>query len=175
MGELSLDRGDSENAAAHFERALDIGREAEDKRSAALALWWLGKIDILRARFEPARSKLCASLQSFRAFGMMAEMLSCLEDAVKFLTATGSIHTATRVLGAVEALRARLALPRFPRREREWSAAVEQLRRAVGPDAFASECETGSAWEFDHAVAFAQGELSRETRPTKERVQTAPP
>jgi predicted ATPase/class 3 adenylate cyclase len=152
LGQLSLDSGDLATARSRFERSLEICQEAQDKRNATMALWWLGKAEFLSGNSDAARIKLDAALRAFRAFGMMSEVLGCLEDHGELLNWLGVSDDATRIFAAVDTSRERLALARAPRRRRRWMAAVAEARDKLGPELFEREWKTGATWELDEAV-----------------------
>ena len=77
-GSWSSTANNIDAAAARFERSEEVCVEAEDKRGQAGAMWWLGKVDLLKAKFESARLRLCAALRAFHAFEMNAELTAVL-------------------------------------------------------------------------------------------------
>jgi tetratricopeptide (TPR) repeat protein len=154
LGQLALERGDVPAARGRVERALEVCRAAGDKRGAATALWWLGKVDIAAGNTGSAQQRLGDALRSFQSFEMNAEMLGCLEDHAHLARLLGFAEEAVRLYAAAAAVREKLVLPRPPRNDHRWRGDVEALRQALG-GAFDAAWAEGREWELKKAVGRA--------------------
>jgi tetratricopeptide (TPR) repeat protein len=152
LGQLALERVDLPAACERFERALAICREAGDKRGAATALWWLGKADMERGDTASARLRLAEALQAFQSFEMNAEVLGCLEDHARLAHSLEFAEEAARLYAVAAANRERLVLPRAPRDNQRWQAALAALRAALGGAAFEAAWAEGRSWELKAAI-----------------------
>ena len=128
LGQLALERGDLSAARARFERALAVCQDADDKRGAATALWWLGKADVAGGDTAAARLRLGEALQAFQSFEMNAEVLGCIEDHARLAHALGVAEEAVRLYAVAAAIRERLVLPRAPRSDLRWRDDVAAVR-----------------------------------------------
>jgi len=132
LGELALDEGDSASARSRFLRALAVSRDAADKRSEALALSWLGRVELAAGLGDHAEAHLRAALGAFQAFRMHGEALAALEDYAALLERRGEAAEAARLCGTIEASRTSMTLPRPPRAVMRWSALLDALTAALG-------------------------------------------
>jgi predicted ATPase/class 3 adenylate cyclase len=132
LGELALDEGDSAGARSRFLRALAVSRDAADKRSEALALSWLGRVELAAGLGDLAEAHLRAALGAFQAFRMHGEALAALEDYAALLERRGEAAEAARLCGTIEASRTSMTLPRPPRAVMRWSALLDALTAALG-------------------------------------------
>jgi tetratricopeptide (TPR) repeat protein len=155
LGQLSMETGDFAAARGCFDRALHVCEAAGDRRGAAAALWWLGKVDIATDDTESARRRLGHALRSFESFEMSAEAVESIEDHALLASRTGRPDEAARLHGAVSALRERLMLPRPPRGERRWRDEIVALRTVLGEAAFKVAWAEGGGWQFHVAVRRA--------------------
>jgi hypothetical protein len=138
-----------------IERALEIARDAGDKRGEATALWWLGKANLATADFDAARVSLGGGLRAFQAFDMFAELVGCLEDHAMLLNSVGNLLASARLCASAERFRETLVLPRTPRDQRKWQADVARLRAALDAASLEQVWSEGRTWEVGDAVNCA--------------------
>jgi tetratricopeptide (TPR) repeat protein len=163
LGEISLDVEDRPNATSHLKRALTICRDAGDKRGVALALWWLGKIELQEGDIDAARRSLVAALTAFRAFEMREDLVRGLGDWSALSAAEGRMQLAVQLTAAVDHASARLALRRPPRSAQRWLAHVDSLRTSMRPDEFEAARSQGDGWDIDEALRMAQSRSAADT------------
>ncbi len=155
LGESEFESGDLDLARTTLQRAIEISRGAGDKRWEASALWRLGKVQLARGDQEAARVCLVGALRAFQAFDMFAELLGCLEDHAALQQSLGNHEPATRLYAASERQRQALGLPRSPRAQQRWDAAIAAQRAALGENDYARAWTEGEGWEVRDAVGAA--------------------
>ena len=155
LGEQALGQGNLHDARERFARSLRICRVSEDKRGEATALAWLGRADAAAGDSGMARRRLLEAQRAFREFGMNAEALDCLEDYAALLQFMGENEVGVRLLGAADASREALALPRAPQRHARWRACVEAARDAVGSVPFDLAWREARVLTLEEAVDYA--------------------
>ena len=156
LGETAFETDDRAQACLRFKRSLTVCREAGDKRGAANALWWLGKVDLQEGDIASARNRLDEAMLAFRAFEMREELLGCLEDHAALADAEGRPDVAVCLAAAVGTSRDRLRLTRSARSERRWQAALAALRQKISSGDFDAAWREGNDWQVDRAVLSAQ-------------------
>jgi predicted ATPase/class 3 adenylate cyclase len=152
LGELACERGECELARARFGRSLAVATDAGDRRGAASATWWLGKLDLEAADLAAARRGLAEAMQAFRAFQMREELIGCLEDTAALLLAERSPLQAARLSGLVERLREQLALPHWPRQLQQWQDRLAAIRAEIEPETYEAARGEGRAADLDALV-----------------------
>ena len=155
LGEIALDAGDATTARERFARSLAICRDAGERGGEASTLWLMGKADLAEGDWRAAHERLGAALRAFRAYGMNAEVLGCIEDHAALARAYGLAELAVSLCAAADAHRERVALPRPPRRYQQWQNAMVATRALVDDGAFDAAWSQGRTWELDEAVGQA--------------------
>ena len=162
LGELALRSGDLESARAAFVKALEVCREAGDKRGEATSLWWTGRADLAENDLRAACVRLTGALRAFQAFEMHEELLGCIEDIAALLNSRGERYQAIQLCAAVERLRERLALLRPPRAERRLQTEIKTARERMDARDFELAWSAGSTWQISEAVEQALAATSNE-------------
>jgi predicted ATPase/class 3 adenylate cyclase len=155
LGQLALERSDLVEARTCLTRSLAICQDAHDKRSIAMALWWLGKVDLASHDAGSALAHLSEALRAFDAFGMSPEMIGALEDHARLAHSLGLADAAARLYGAASAARERLTLPRPARAETRHLNEVAVLRAALTGSDFDCAWTEGREWGLKEAVSRA--------------------
>jgi hypothetical protein len=156
LGALALDRGATDDARERLMNSLAICREAGNRRGEATASWWLAKVDSATGvDAEAVRHGLSAALRAFQNFGMIAELLDCLEDYACLTLASGDWTLAARLYAAAAAQRERLKLARPPRGEERWRNDVTQTSASLGRSEFEAAWAGGAAWSLQEAIHSA--------------------
>ena len=145
LGEVALEEGDLLTARARFTRSLEVCSGAEDKRGEAIALWFLGKTDLVEGNTDSARIRLSGALRVFQAFEMRAELLGCLEDHAALARSVGMVEEAVRQYATATIARERLGLVRPPRNEQRRQAEFAAMRESLGGAAFEAAWADGRA------------------------------
>ena len=155
LGQTAFETGDPPRAEVRLRRSLTVCQASGDKRGEATATWWLGRLDLHSDNAEGARGRLADALRAFRAFEMRNELMSCLEDHATLAAQTDSSALAIKLAAATSSLRARLGLARAPRGEQRWQSRLEELKRAVPADSFATNWAEGEGWDVESAMRKA--------------------
>jgi predicted ATPase len=130
-------------------------RQAGDRWSSAWPLGFLGWADVELGAHERARAELAESLAIVREVGDKTFLPVLFEYFAGLAAAEGKAARALRLVGAMEALRARFGLAPW-----QWSSSraisswLEAARRALAGAAQAAE-EEGRAMALEQAVAHA--------------------
>jgi predicted ATPase/transcriptional regulator with XRE-family HTH domain len=153
-GALAEDRGDRDAALADFRAALDHARRIDNGWGIATSLVRLGALTP-----DPDEAAACFRESTERCAAMGTPRLGAgaWEGLAVVSMNHGEAQRAVRLLGAAEATRARLGMPREP----AWAAWVARsraaARAALGEAAFGARYDEGRALDFEAACAFAVG------------------
>jgi len=132
-----------------------VSQGARDKRSTAMALWWLGMVDLATHDGGAALPHLREALRVFASFGMNSETIGALEDHARLAHLLGFRDVAARLYGAASAARERLTLPRPPRAEPRYLNELSVLRAALTGSDFDVAWAEGREWGLKEAVSRA--------------------
>lgn len=155
LGQLAFYQADLAAAEAALARSLKICLNAGDRRGAANALAWQGKLDVQAARLPLARSRLAEALTAFNAFEMREQLIACLEDHAALGLALGQAQQACALASAAEQLRRKAGLPLPEHAHRLWLSRQAELKAAI-PDASAFQEAWQAAQDWDTAEALRQ-------------------
>jgi predicted ATPase/class 3 adenylate cyclase/tetratricopeptide (TPR) repeat protein len=155
LGQLALERGDFTVALTCLTRSLTVCQGARDKRGIAMALWWLGKLELATYDGGDAPANLREALRAFDSFGMNSETIGALEDHARLAHSLGLAEAAARLYGTASAARKRLIVPRPPRAEARYLEDLAEVRAALTNSNFDVAWATGSAWSLKEAVTRA--------------------
>jgi predicted ATPase/class 3 adenylate cyclase len=157
LAQLAFYQADTASAGAALARSLKICLSAGDRRGAANALGWQGKLDVLADRLPLARSRLAEALAAFNAFDMREQLLACLEDHAVLALRSGQASRAIALAAAAEQLRHKAGLPLPEHAKLLWQALREQLSAAVSQDeqSFQTAWQAGQGWDTAEALRQA--------------------
>ena len=147
-------------------QALEVCREAGDKRGEAASLWWTGRADLAENDLRAACVRLTGALRAFQTFEMHEELLGCIEDIAALLNSRGERFQAIQLCAAVERLRERLALLRSPRAERRLQEEIQRSRESMDARDFGRAWSAGSTYQMHEAVELALAATSNESATT---------
>jgi predicted ATPase/DNA-binding SARP family transcriptional activator len=174
LGDFALAEGDIDAAEASYQRALAIARELNDARRSVQAFTGLGRVLLRRGDPKTAASCFVESLSLDRTCHDPLDALACLEGVAYALileagqagdpgppataAAPSELLRAARILGAAEAARDRIGIPRRPREQSEHDNWVAALSASLGDAAFTAAWEAGRALSREEAMACALSE-----------------
>jgi tetratricopeptide (TPR) repeat protein len=156
LGQAAFLSEDLAAAEKHFNRALSICRDAQDKKDEAIATYWLGRLDLARGELVRADQRLREALRAFRAFEMRDDLLGCLEDLVALRLLHGTDpDSAVRIAAAATALRSSLGLMQAKHVAAAWDSTVSALRATTDQPNFETQWRTGTDWDSEQVVKEA--------------------
>jgi len=158
LAHIAQSEGDYTAARVMVEEALAINRELGDRRSAADGLRYLAEVASGEGRPDEARTLFLESLALSRELSARTVALDGLEGLASFESRHGQAALATRLFGAVDALRERAGRPMQSLYAARYEAQIAAARVALGEEAFAAAWAEGEAMTLEEAVAVALGE-----------------
>ena len=156
LGQLAFYQSEPATAEAALARSLRICLSAGDRRGAANALAWLGKLDVQADRLTQARGRLADALTAFNAFEMREQLISCLEDHAALGIGLGEVNKACALAAAAEQLRRKAGLPMPAHAQQLWQGLQAKLQAACADaPAFQSAWQSGQDWDTAEALRQA--------------------
>jgi tetratricopeptide (TPR) repeat protein len=111
LGELFLEEGRLDEAAAHLEPALAIHREAGNRKFEGITLGRIGRLVAERGRIEESRACFDAGAQLLREVSSPAELGELLAARAVVERGAGAFDVARRALDEAEALASSMNSP----------------------------------------------------------------
>ena len=157
LGLIAVSRGDFSRAMDFLQEALAASQLVGEKRITAMALNSLGRLARAQGDLRQASALHRQSLALRRELGAKRGMAETLTDLAIVATQSGGPENyarAARMLGAAEALRARIGAPLPPVERRDFEECVAALEAGLGETEFAALRAEGRANGMDQAVSF---------------------
>jgi predicted ATPase/DNA-binding SARP family transcriptional activator/DNA-binding CsgD family transcriptional regulator len=169
-GEVKRRQGDFACATKLYEESLALWRELGNEQYVATLLHNLGRVAQRQGKARQAAAVMIDSLTRFRALDINNGVALCLRGLAGVAVDFGALETATRFLGAAEALAERSGVVEDVADREQSEAALNAVRAGLGK-ARADACWTaGKNLSMDaalaEALAFANARLS--TNPVSE-------
>jgi predicted ATPase/DNA-binding CsgD family transcriptional regulator len=159
LGLLALRRDDRATAVRELRDGLAHFRRLDYDWAIGRCAWALAAAHLHDQALGEASALLVEALDRHRAVGDGRGLAQCLETAGGVLGARGRSAAAARLLGAAAECRRRLAAP-LPDEDRDdHDAALDTVRRDLGPDAADRALAEGRALRPDDAAALARAAL----------------
>jgi predicted ATPase/DNA-binding SARP family transcriptional activator len=158
LGNLSLLRGEFEKARNYFDESLSISRESDNQHGIGQALHGLGHLAHLQGEHEQANEfykKSIATLKEIKGFMVILWNLFLLADLACIL---GQPVRAALLLGASEALRAKISTSLPLIRREEYERALDSARSRLDEIEFSNGWAKGQAMSADQTIAYTLGE-----------------
>jgi predicted ATPase/transcriptional regulator with XRE-family HTH domain len=158
LGLLASLQGDFVRAAALLEESVDLGRRRGDKRDTAISLLNLGALRYAQGDLARAQASYAESLDLYRELGGTLRdqvAFQSVEGLAEIAAARGHAHQAAQLLGAIEALRGSVGLPRPPHTRAAHDGALDVTRETLSAQAFDAAWEEGAALSLEQAIAAA--------------------
>jgi hypothetical protein len=102
---------------------------------------------------EEAKQAMDESIPAILHLDNVHLTLALAEDYAAVLTDQGDLRTAGRLLGAADAWRERLRVPRSREQEREIAGIVARVRDALGETEWGSAYQIGRTFTLEEALA----------------------
>ena len=176
LGSLSRRLGHEEEAETVLAGALVRARAQGFGLAQAFGLNMMSRIKRAQGEIEEARAMYRESLELAWTLGHRLSIAFILLDGATVAAEAGQTERATRLLGAAEALREAIGLPREPSLAHAtgvgYTTILTQLRTELGADRFERAWEAGRALPLEAAVAEAmwEDEIAPASDADRERV-----
>jgi predicted ATPase len=155
--------GDLEQALPLLYQSVGLAREAGDRMHIASTLTVLGRVLVYHRPADPRIPRLLREgLELSAALGERLQTVECLEVVAHFAARRGEPAVGAQLIGAAHAERARAGAERKPDERPYFEQTVEELERALGPEAYARERRQGQIRSLQAAVAIALKSTERE-------------
>jgi DNA-binding CsgD family transcriptional regulator/tetratricopeptide (TPR) repeat protein len=155
LGILARLQGDYETARLRLEESLTRQRELGNRRSVALAQINLATVARLEGDTHQATELAKESLTTFWDMCERTGTVECLAELAALAGAEGQPELASRLFGAVEALREASSLPIRPADRAAYDRTVARVRDQMDAAAFAAAWATGRQTPLAEAVQDA--------------------
>jgi predicted ATPase/class 3 adenylate cyclase len=151
-GELARSQADYAPARSACEESLAISRELGDRHGVANSLHTLGNLARNQGNYAQARSFYEESMAIRRELGDRLYIAASLESLANVAFLQERRERATRLLGAVDALRESIGAPLSSDTREDYVSAASA---ALGEVAFTAAWEAGRAMTWEEAIACA--------------------
>lgn len=158
LGQIAFEAGEWPEAAPRLARSLQICLGVGDRRGAANARGWQGRLALAEGRLDEAAALLAEALQAYQAFAMRGQLLGVLDDVAWLTLRRGQLAVAQVLSWAADDLRLRVALPRAPFAQLQRQRLQAELDAAAsGPPQPARPAD--EVWDTETAVRQALAAL----------------
>ena len=151
-GSLAYRQGLYDEAAAIHQEALDMKRANGDRMSSAYSLGDLAWTEIERGNIDRAHDLLTEALDIFSQAGQRDAVAEALEAMARIAYERGRLERAARLYAGAEALRKEVGVTHHPADLARYQQAIESLREALGPSAFAAAWRVGQLMSVDNLL-----------------------
>jgi predicted ATPase len=152
--ELSVRRYDE--ALPHLTEARDLGERLDNPWQTASSRVQLGLLAAMQGRLEDAHALLDEALSLSLALHTTPLMTLCLGAFGRLALAEGDAVRAAMLVGAADGLRRRAGVRAWPMQRRPETELVDELRQALGGDAFGRAFGSGSGLSRQEAANEAR-------------------
>ncbi|MCA1699684.1 MAG: LuxR C-terminal-related transcriptional regulator, partial [Actinobacteria bacterium] len=159
--------GDLDGAEAEAQRLLAHAHAGRNEHVEASARDLLGRVALARGATIEAERHLHAALAIAARRDFRLQTVGALELLARVAALTDSPTEAARLLAAVHSVRAQLGTTRWPPEHETWEQVEEDVRAALGGDAFAAAWAEGLKLSIDEAVGYASRARGKRKRPAR--------
>ena len=160
LGVCLMSQGRLDEAAQLYEEAVELCRASGRAEQLTISLFNLGRVSMLQGRHEAAAGWFERALETARELGYREMIAYCLKGIGEVLTARAGCEQAARLLGASDRLFLELGAHVESSEQATYEVTVEQLKDALGDDAYSSAHAEGKGMSLDQALALALGGTS---------------
>jgi predicted ATPase/DNA-binding CsgD family transcriptional regulator len=154
-----------ETAEATALRAQAAGEKLGNRLVAGAACLSLGRVAATRGDYVGAQTHALAALDACAEGGHMTFLPSCLDALAEAAAGVRARTDAVRLFAAAERARADVGAVRIPPEAEHWSAIDNDLREAMGDEAYETARAGGAALKTDEAVAWVRRTRGSRGRP----------
>jgi predicted ATPase/class 3 adenylate cyclase len=162
LAQLHRVEGQLDTAEPLYDQVLALARELGDRESIAIALLNLAMVSIGRSSGDRAQSMLREVLSIAEEIGSKPAGQSVLEVSAGLGAVRAEWERAGLFFGAAEAQTRQTGLHRDPTDEAFLAPLIEQARKALGTEAFATIEAAGRALSYDDAMAEVRAWLANQ-------------
>jgi len=155
LGAVALLAGEHATARERFEESLPLFRELGDRRMIAGVLYNLGDLSLEAGNLAEAKGFLSESLMLRSQIGETGAVAESLEGFARIAVRTRQADRAARLFGAASRMRETVGAPLAPVNQASYDAAVADVRRLLGDEAYQAAWGAGRALSPDQAIALA--------------------
>jgi non-specific serine/threonine protein kinase len=155
LGRLVARQGDHATAQARHQEALRISQQVGSRPGIARSLNGLADLARLEGDYATASSLYKKSLAAWWDLSNTPESLQTLENLATVMIASGQSEPSVRILGAAQAVREAMSVPRSTHDTPDYDRQVSAARKALGETRFAALWKEGQATDSDTAIANA--------------------
>jgi predicted ATPase len=138
-----------------FEQALSVAEQLADELNLAMIEANVAEYHLHHRDADTAAALLAAALRRYRRLRAFYPSTYAIDGAARLATATGRYETAAVLLGAADAVRDTLGVPVEAAHQARRNRVVEQVRSALGDDAFGRALAEGRTLRYEDAVDAA--------------------
>ena len=139
------------SANASIDIYLQVGDELKTVDSRLILAYYLLRM----GRVNQAQDQMHRHLPAFLRLANQEYLIDAAETYASLLAATGTHEHSVRLLGAADATRERIGLPRLPRNESELREELATARAALPNDRWNSENQHGRSMTVEDALTHA--------------------
>jgi predicted ATPase/DNA-binding CsgD family transcriptional regulator len=165
LAEILRASGDRDGAKSHAQNALELGERLGAPRLTAWSRECLGRLAAERGEWAEAESLLQDALGPLVERRLWMWVPQVLDALAQVAAGMGHDQEAARLLGAVQAGRARLGLVRWAVEEPAFVELERRLRDALGDDDFEAACASGATHSLDETAAWLRRARGSRKRP----------
>ena len=155
LGMIAALQKDFPAAREWFQKSMLLCREVGDGWMVAIGHNNLGNATRGLGDYAAARKHYAESLRAYREYGDRWALAFLLEDIGVLAALSGDATSALELVGAADALRDAIGVPRAPSLDDEIAAQIAPAIAAVPADVRASDRARGRARDFEGALAHA--------------------
>ncbi|HLL78621.1 MAG TPA: tetratricopeptide repeat protein, partial [Ktedonobacteraceae bacterium] len=155
LGMIILYQEDYATAEHWLNQSLQLHRHLGYQEGIAQDLLFLGITHRKMNQYEQALQCLTESLQIMRALAFPRDFAELLEEFGYLAILAERSEQGVLLLGAAEAIRAEIGVPRSVPQQIEWDACVALARTHLEPEAYASAIARGRVLPLQQALDYA--------------------
>jgi tetratricopeptide (TPR) repeat protein len=157
LGALSIAQGDIDLAVKRCTEALADSLQRGSRYDEVIALYRIGKVDLMQDNFTSARSRFFEAIEKWtRVDWFFWNTEFAIEGLAFIFVAQPDLERAAKLLAVTEDWHQKFQHTRSPRERQERESAVVIVRQALGEEGFAKAWEKGKAMSLEQAIAYAK-------------------
>jgi len=164
LGLVAYFAGDLDEAEERASASLKLSEEIGDRKLAAFLEAALGVVALERGRYVEARGRFGVGLEMSVDLGDRMNTALIFEALCRLATATSAWTVSLKLGGAAAAIREQAGARSIPIWQELVEKAMEEARRALGPEAAGVALGQGRSMDFAEAVSLARNVAAKPTQ-----------